>query len=190
MIPITTLTKISNYVDRYFVRFYKVYKNELTNQCLNQYAFQHTNKYFNIHLIFLFILSSEKDYVWLDSLRNTKSLLRRRKSPKSPLKRSTRETCKNSSEERRRVLTSTEIPLFDYVFAKIEGGIKSTPNKTIGEIFCEDGSIYEVKGVIDGNVIELNDNLLTNPTWITDYVSKNNRMKIKSKQYFRYDELA
>lgn len=34
MIPITTLTKISNYIDRYFLRFYKIYSGP-EGQCLN-----------------------------------------------------------------------------------------------------------------------------------------------------------
>lgn len=49
--------------------------------------------------------------------------------------------------------------------------MKSSIGKVIGEIFCSDGSIYEIKGVLDGSIIELNDNLLTNPTWITEFVS-------------------
>ena len=50
-----------------------------------------------------------------------------------------------------------------FLWKFVEGGVKSTPGKTIGEIFCEDGSVYEIKGVIDGVVIELNDNLFHNP---------------------------
>ena len=54
--------------------------------------------------------------------------------------------------------------------------MKSTQGKTIGEIFCEDGSVYEIKGVIDGVVIELNDNLFRNPEWVTDYVKKDQNL--------------
>ncbi|EWS75673.1 glycine cleavage H-protein (macronuclear) [Tetrahymena thermophila SB210] len=134
MIPITTLTKISNYVDRYFVRFYKVYTNE-SKQCLNQYAFQHTNK------LCLIGLAPEHDII-----ANKKTITKVSYD-------------KVYSGDMQKLVKGK----------KKKGGIKSTPDKTIGEIFCDDGSVYQVKGVIDGNIIELNDNLFTNPQWITEY---------------------
>ena len=43
MIPITALTKIQNMVDRYFLRFYKIFTFD-KDKILAQYAFQHTNR--------------------------------------------------------------------------------------------------------------------------------------------------
>jgi len=46
LIPLNPLTKLKPFVDRYFIKYYRIFKNDAKpDQCLNQYAFLHTNKY-------------------------------------------------------------------------------------------------------------------------------------------------
>lgn len=51
----------------------------------------------------------------------------------------------------------------------LEGGIKVHPDVTIAIVVMEDGTEYEIKGVVDGYLIEVNENLLKDGTYIQNY---------------------
>lgn len=37
---------------------------------------------------------------------------------------------------------------------------------TIGEVFMDDGTKYELKGVVEGFIIEINENIFNDPTYL------------------------
>ena len=49
------------------------------------------------------------------------------------------------------------------------GGVRIHPNMTIGEVTMDDGTKYELKGVVEGFIIEINENIFNDPTYLQNY---------------------
>ena len=61
MIPLSTTTKLKPFVDRYFVKYYRVITNDAQpGLCLNQYSFMHTNKYSQVLITLAITFGSQR----------------------------------------------------------------------------------------------------------------------------------
>ncbi|KRX08952.1 Single hybrid motif [Pseudocohnilembus persalinus] len=84
--------------------------------------------------------------------------------------------------------------LNDFVSGRLKKkSIQTGSHINIAVITCENGQIFKVKGIINGQIMELNTNLIENPQWIIDHGDDKGYIAIieinkKKKKHFWEDK--